>query len=172
MRKICPTRAWIVFPFVSMTLIGAPVLVVVALTPVAVVCRKSGAPRFAEKLPPRCARVGTFEIATRPMSWRVPWKSPKKKVRSLMTGPPTAKPYWLRRKTGFFGLAAVAGANRLRAFSASLRRNSNTVPCSSFEPDLVVKLMTPPLKRPNSAGGELVSTLNSWMASITGLKAT
>ena len=26
--------------------------------------------------------------------------------------------------------------------------------------------MTPPLKRPNSAGGALVSTLNSWMASI------
>ena len=152
-----------------MTLIGTPVLVVVAITPVAVVCKKSGAPRFAEKSPLRCASVGTFESATRPMSWRMPWKSPKK-VRSLTTGPPTAKPYWLRRKTGFFGLAAVAGANRLRAFSASLRRNSNTVPCSSFEPDLVVKLMTPPLKRPNSAGGELVSTLNSWMASITAEK--
>src|SRR5215813_13426261 len=142
MRKIWPTRAWIVFPFVSMTLIGVPVLVVVAPTdvapPVVVVCKKSGAPRFAEKFPPRCASVGTLEIATRPMSWRMPWKSPKKKVRSLMIGPPAANPYWLRRKTGFFGLAAVAGAKRFLAFSASLRRNSNAVPCNPFEPDLVV----------------------------------
>ncbi len=32
--------------------------------------------------------------------------------------------------------------------------------------------MTPPLNRPNSAGGLLVSILNSWIASTTGKNAT
>ena len=39
-------------------------------------------------------------------------------------------------------------------------------------PDRVVRLMTPPLKRPNSAGGLFVSTLNSCIASTTGKNAT
>ena len=37
-----------------------------------------------------------------------------------------------------------------------------------FVPDLVERFTTPPLKRPNSAGGLLDSILNSWMASTTG----
>ena len=39
-------------------------------------------------------------------------------------------------------------------------------------PALVVRLTTPPLKRPNSAGGLLLSILNSWMASMFGKNAT
>ena len=49
----------------------------------------------------------------------------------------------------------------LRALSDSLRRNSKPLPCSAFVPDLVVRLTTPPLKRPNSAGGLLLSILKS-----------
>ena len=39
-------------------------------------------------------------------------------------------------------------------------------------PAFVVRLTTPPLKRPNSAGGLLVSSLNSWIASTFGKNAT
>ena len=39
-------------------------------------------------------------------------------------------------------------------------------------PDLVVRLTTPPLNRPNSAGGLLLSILNSWIASMIGKYAT
>jgi DNA-binding NarL/FixJ family response regulator len=35
-------------------------------------------------------------------------------------------------------------------------------------PDFVVRLTTPPLNRPNSAAGLLLSILNSWMASMIG----
>ena len=35
-------------------------------------------------------------------------------------------------------------------------------------PDFVVRLTTPPLNRPNSAGGLLLSILNSWIASMIG----
>ena len=54
------------------------------------------------------------------------------------------------------------------AFKRSLRKNSNTLPWKALVPDLVVRLTTPPLNRPNSAGGLLVSILNSWMASMIG----
>ena len=49
-------------------------------------------------------------------------------------------------------------AKKFRAFSASCRKNSKTLPCNALPPDFVVRLTTPPLKRPNSAGGLLVST--------------
>ena len=39
-------------------------------------------------------------------------------------------------------------------------------------PALVVRLITPPLNRPNSAGGLLLSILNSWIASMLGKNAT
>ncbi len=64
------------------------------------------------------------------------------------------------------------GAKKFRALSASFRRNSNAVPWNALPPARVVRFTTPPLKRPNSAGGLLVSTLNSWMASTTGKNAT
>jgi hypothetical protein len=38
----------------------------------------------------------------------------------------------------------------------------------SLLPERVERLMTPPLKRPNSAGGLFVTTLNSWIPSIVG----
>ena len=84
-------------------------------------------------------------------------------------GPPSTPPNWLRRYVGFTGLL---DAKTLRALSASLRRNSKPVPCTLLVPDFVVRLTTPPLKRPNSAGGLFVSILNSWMASMFGKNAT
>ena len=60
----------------------------------------------------------------------------------------------------------------LRAFRASFRRNSNTVPWKSLLPDFVVRLMTPPLNLPKAAEESLVCTLNSRMASMMGKKAT
>ena len=62
----------------------------------------------------------------------------------LMTGPPTVKPYWLRRK-GFF-LVTFQGL----AWMASLRKNSNTLPWNSFDPDFVVALICD-VALPNSA---------------------
>ena len=70
------------------------------------------------------------------------------------------------------GLSGVPGAKRFRAFRASLAGDSNAEPWNWLLPDLVLRLMTPPLKRPNSAGGVLVTTLNSWIASMTGKYAT
>ena len=46
------------------------------------------------------------------------------------------------------------------------------LPCNALVPDLVVRFTTPPLKRPNSAGGLLLSILNSWIASMFGKNAT
>ena len=79
-------------------------------------------------------------------------------MRSLATGPPSTPPNWFRRYSGVIGFA---DANRLRAFSASWRRNSNAVPCTTLLPAFVVRFTTPPLNRPNSAGGLLLSILNS-----------
>ena len=62
---------------------------------------------------------------------------------------------------GLLGFAAVAGAKRLRAFRTSFLTNSKADPWKLLVPDLVVRLTTPPLKRPNSAGGLLLSILNS-----------
>ena len=74
-------------------------------------------------------------------------------------------PNWLRRNCGLTG---VFEAKKLRAFSDSWRKNSKAVPRKALLPDLVVRLTTPPLKRPNSAGGLLLSILNSWIASMFG----
>ena len=54
------------------------------------------------------------------------------------------------------------------ALKKSLRRNSNMLPWYWFVPDLVLTLMTPPRKCPNSALGLFVMTLNSSIASTLG----
>ena len=84
-------------------------------------------------------------------------------------GPPATPPNWWRRNCGF---TVPAGAKKLRAFIDSCRANSKTLPRSALAPDLVVRLTTPPLNRPNSAGGLLLSILNSWIASMLGKNAT
>jgi hypothetical protein len=70
------------------------------------------------------------------------------------------------------GFWAVAGAKRFRALRSSLRRNSHALPRQSLPPDFVDRLITPPLNRPNSAGGLLVTTRNSWMESTIGKYGT
>ena len=52
-------------------------------------------------------------------------------------------------------------ANVLREFSLSLRRNSYRVPCKTFVPDLVTRLITPPSVYPYSADMIPLCTLNS-----------
>ena len=69
-------------------------------------------------------------------------------------------------------MTGLVEAKKFRAFSASCRKNSKTLPRNALLPDLVVRLTTPPLKRPNSAGGLLLSILNSWIASTFGKNAT
>ncbi|PYR40184.1 MAG: hypothetical protein DMF93_11745 [Acidobacteria bacterium] len=90
-------------------------------------------------------------------------------MRSCTSGPPTMPPNWLRR---YSGVVAFAAWKTFRALSASCRRNSKPVPCARFVPLFVVRFTTPPLKRPNSAGGLLLSILNSRTASTTGKYAT
>src|SRR5262249_62339492 len=58
--------------------------------------------------------------------------------------------------------------NQELASSLSLRRMSNAVPWKALAPDLVVKLSTPPVVLPNSAGIVEVVTLNSFRASTDG----
>ena len=60
---------------------------------------------------------------------------------------------------------------KLRASNASLRRYSNTVPCSVLLPDLV-DTDTTPAPRPNSAEKTPVSTLNSRTCSTEGATMT
>ena len=67
------------------------------------------------------------------------------------------------------------GWSRRRSCARSAPRGGRTrrrVPRNALLPDLVVRLTTPPLKRPNSAGGLLLSILNSWIASMFGKNAT
>ena len=73
-------------------------------------------------------------------------------------GPPTTPPNCCRRNVGLTG---VGRAKKLRAFSASCRTNSKACHETRCVPAFVVRLTTPPLKRPNSAGGLLLSILNS-----------
>jgi hypothetical protein len=48
-------------------------------------------------------------------------------------------------------LGWVVGAKKLRAWSASLRLNSQAPPCQRFVPDLVTTFTTEPALRPYSA---------------------
>ena len=53
------------------------------------------------KTPLRCASVGTTLRRVMPVRSRVPCQSAKKNVLFLRMGPPSVKPYWLRRNSGF-----------------------------------------------------------------------
>ena len=87
-------------------------------------------------------------------------------MRSRRIGPPTTPPNWLRRN---FGLTGLVDAKKLRAFSDLVPEElEGACRATSLVPDFVVRLTTPPLKRPNSAGGLLLSILNSWIASMFG----
>ena len=66
-----PWRTWMEFPDVSIVVIGVFPLADVVIAPDGV--RYRGAPKRAEKSPARSATVGTVEVATRPISCRVPW---------------------------------------------------------------------------------------------------
>src|SRR5579863_2279248 len=62
-----------------------------------------------EKLPPRCARLGTILLKSTPCSRPVLSQSAKKNVLFLMIGPPSVPPYWLRRSGSFFRLDPTGG---------------------------------------------------------------
>ena len=92
-------------------------------------------------------------------------------MRLRRSGPPRTAPYCCRRKRGF-GSPGPCGAKALRAFNASWRKKPKLVPLSWLLPARVVRWTTPPLKRPNSAGGLLLSTRNSAISSTMGRNGT
>src|SRR5579864_7358539 len=116
----------------------------------------------ALKSPPFCASVGTVVAATENSRMGYHSQDVKKKVRSFLMGPPTAKPYWFRRVVG------RSEAKKFRAFSLSLRKNSHAAPCSWLVPDFVTTLVMAPGFLPNSAEKVLVWILNSSMESTLG----
>src|SRR5262245_17866021 len=85
-----------------------------------------------------------------------------------MMGPDSEAPYWWRSRGAFL---AVGRAKKFLASKASLRRNSNAVPCHWFCPDFV-DTETTPAPRPNSAEKVPVSTLNSRTDSTVGCTIT
>src|SRR2546427_2946633 len=98
----------------------------------AFVCRvEAGSKIGAVKIPSFWSLIGTVLVRITPVLNRVPCQSAKKKVLFFWMGPPATKPYWFRRNRG---LGTVV-AKRFRAFNFSLRKNSNNVPCRSFDPD-------------------------------------
>ena len=122
-----------------------------------------------EKSPARSMRLGIVFTRVDDSRMSVISMSPNRNARFLFKGPPTEKPYWSRANGG---LSAPWGTKKFLASMRSLRRNSNTDPCSSLVPDLVVIVTTPPMERPNSAEYALVRILNSWTASSWGLMAS
>src|ERR1700722_693512 len=92
-----------------------------------------------------------------------------------MMGPPNVAPNSFQRIFGG-ALFTVGSGLKLRdhslALKKSLRRNSNALPWYWLVPDLVLTLITPPRKCPNSAPGLFAITANSWMASTLGENAT
>src|SRR5438309_1828688 len=92
----------------------------------------------ALKSPPFCAAVGTVVAAMANSLMGYHSQDPKKKVRSFLMGPPTAKPYWFRRVGG------LSVAKKFRAFSLSLRKNSHRAPCNRLVPDFVTTLVIAP----------------------------
>src|SRR5262249_5694638 len=82
-------------------------------------------------------------------------------------GPPKLAPNWFRLKGGGWLEVKV---KKLRASSASLRRNSNKSPWKSFAPERVAILTMAPALCPYSALKVELSTLNSWTVLIDGWK--
>jgi hypothetical protein len=121
------------------------------------VCEKgrNGAPMVT--LPPKPCR--TSEVKKPDSCRRRCSCAPKKKVRSRRSGPPSVTPYCARVNGGFSsGSPLMIGANGLRDWIDLWRMKPKRLPWSSFVPDLVTTLTTPPEVRPNSAAYELVTT--------------
>src|SRR5512139_2001881 len=78
-------------------------------------------------------------------------------------GPARLPPNWFHRRGDLPSLFLFE--KKSLAFSLSLRKNSNSVPCQSLEPERVVMFSTPPPARPYSAEEALAVDLNSWIAS-------
>ena len=127
------------------------------------VCGSLGMRADAEKSPARSSGDGGTAVL-KSCDWRirVPWYEPKTKVRFRISGPPAAKPNWLCFRSG------LSTEKKLRAFSALLRRYSQSEPCNWLDPARVATTNRPPPKRPYSALKLLVITLNSWIASGDG----
>ncbi len=113
----------------------------------------------------RCASLSTRLLRLTFCRWRKPSYEKKKNSFSLMIGPPSCPPNWLRLNGG--GSLAVK-VKKLRASSASFRKNSNNSPWNSLPPDLVAMLTTAPELWPFSALKVELSTLNSCTAPIEG----
>ena len=80
-------------------------------------------------------------------------------VRFCWIGPPSAKPNWLRWKSG------LTFSKWFFAFSVLSRKYSKASPWNSLVPDLETTVIMPPVERPNSAFDCIVLTLNSRIAS-------
>src|SRR6185295_11353395 len=78
------------------------------------------------------------------------WYGPKKKVLSLMMGPPIVPPYWFSLRRGA-SLKPAALSTLLRALTTLLLLNSKAEPWKRFPPDFVRMLTTEPAARPYSA---------------------
>src|SRR5215218_4239350 len=101
----------------------------------------------------------TFEVK-KPDSCRLRCsKARKPKVLSLSKGKPSVAPYCARVKGGFLlGSLSMTGAKAFRDCMDLWRMKPKTLPVTSFEPDLVTTLTTPPAVLPNSGAKELVTT--------------
>src|SRR5262245_61292602 len=115
----------------------------------------------------RCESLRTRLLRLRPWRCRRPSYERKKKVLFLTSGPPRLPPARLRLKGG--GLLEV-NSKKLRASSASFRRNSNSSPWNSLVPERVAMLTTAPELCPYSALNVELSTLNSLTLLIEGWK--
>src|ERR1041385_2934344 len=111
------------------------------------------------KSPVFSAAVGTLDESTVPRFSRRHSSDQKKKIRFLMIGPLKLPPKLLYFNWAF-GCPARFRKNAL-ALSESLRKNSKKLPRKSFDPPLVIRLITAPCAWPNSALKLLRSTRNS-----------
>src|SRR5947209_8171677 len=83
----------------------------------------------------------------------------KPNVLSLSSGKPSDAPYCARVNGGFFeGSLSMTGAKGLRDCMDLCRMNPKMSPRTSFVPDFVTTLTTPPAVRPNSGAKEFVTT--------------
>ncbi len=113
----------------------------------------------------RCESLSTRLLRFTLCRWRKPSYEKKKNSFSLIIGPPSCPPNWLRLNGG--GSVEVK-VKKLRASSASFRKNSNSSPWNSLLPDRVAILTTAPALWPCSALKVELSTLNSCTAPMDG----
>src|SRR5437867_12999379 len=120
------------------------------------------------RIPRLAATVGTTAIVVSFRACRNPSYAPKKKVLSVLIGPPRTPPNWFLRKGGRSALPSPSLSSKskmVRASKALFRRNSNSVPCNSLVPLRVTAETTAPDARPYSALKVVATILNSLIAS-------